>query len=420
MDRTTTDGTQRDERLLQYDRLVFAILMLHLPVIMFLVPIGYDTSTFAISASLVMGAIAGLGYFVARGRPAFGIIAGVLLMGFSAVMIQSQFGRLEMHFHIFSALAIMLIYRNWLTIVVPAGVIAVHHLVFTYLQLQGVTIAGVPVQAFAYDCSWSLTLVHAAFVVFESAFLIYFSLMMRREEQTAIDLVEAVRRVQQNHDLSVRIESVAEGDVAAEFNGLLENFEMLTRDISDASEAISHTARQLDESSNESRQALNLQNEKTAAVVEAMDNMSTSTQQLSSHIEEVASTADNANSQANTASSEVTSVVDLAKQLETSMDQTSGSIAQLARSADSIGGVVDVIRSISEQTNLLARFCRRRGRSAHAGATYPGIDRGNSADHRNAATGYQGRSFEYRPRSENRASIGRRHRRYQRSPAPGV
>ena len=348
------EHSETDNRLRRYDRLVFLILMLHLPVVMFLVPIGYDTSAFAIGASLVIGIVAGLGYFFTRGTPVFGIVAGILLMTFSAVMIQSQFGRLEMHFHIFSALALLLIYRNWVNIVVPAGVIAVHHLAFTWLQLEGVSVGGMPLQAFAYDCSWALTMVHAAFVVFESAFLVYFAIMMRREEQTSLALVAAVRRVQKNSDLSVRIESAADDDVAAEFNGLLENFEILTSDISRASTAINQTAEQLTGSSQASQQALSQQNEKTDAVVAAMNQMSESTQQLGQHIKEVAATADSANGQANTASSEVGSVVELAQQLETSMNHTSESISQLARSADSIGGVVDVIQGISEQTNLLA------------------------------------------------------------------
>lgn len=349
-----TDKGMRDDRLLKYDRFVFAVIMAHLPVVMFLVPIGYDTSAFAIVASLIIGLLAVLGYLLVRGTPAFGLLAGVLLMGFSAVMIQTQLGRLEMHFHIFSSLAILLIYRNWVAIVVPAAVIAVHHLLFTYLQLEGVTLAGVPVLAFAFDCSWSLTLIHAAFVVFESAFLVYFALMMRREDRASINLVEAIRRVQQEQDLSIRIESNVPGEAAEEFNGLLENFDMLTRDISTASDSINQTARQLDESSIESQQALNLQNEKTNAVVGAMSSMSSATELLTQKIEEVAGTANNANSQANSASSEVASVVALSKQLGVSMAQTSDSISQLARSAESIGSVVDVIRGISEQTNLLA------------------------------------------------------------------
>jgi len=354
MDALASNNTPGNNQLLKYDRLVFTILMLHLPVVMFLVPIGFGTSMFAIVGSLLVGAMATAAYLLTRGSPIFGIIAGILFMGFSAIMIQSQFGRLEMHFHIFSALAILLLYRNWLTIVVPAGVIAVHHLVFTYLQLNGVTVAGVPMQAFAYDCSWTITFTHAAFVIFESAILIYFSTMMRREEQGATELIAAIQKVQKNHDLSVRVETLGKDHVAEEFNRLLENFESLTRDIAGASESINQTAQQLDQSTNESQQALNNQNEKTGTVVSAMDNMSASTSKLTDHIEEVAGATNSANTQANTASSEVNSVVQLATKLGKSMSQTSNSIDQLAKSAESIGSVVDVIKGISEQTNLLA------------------------------------------------------------------
>jgi methyl-accepting chemotaxis protein len=259
-----------------------------------------------------------------------------------------------MHFHIFSALAILLIYRNWLTIAVPAGVIAVHHLVFTFLQLNGATIAGVPLQAFAYDCSWTLTFIHAAFVIFESAILIYFSMMMRREGNVASQLIAAVQAVQKNHDLSIRISENGDDHVAIEFNRLMENFELLTRDIYSASQSINQTAQQLNQSTNESQLALNHQNQKTEAVVDAMTDMSASTQKLTSHIEEVASATNSANVQANTASNEVNNVVSLAKRLETSMSQTSDSISELAKSAEGIGSVVDVIKGISEQTNLLA------------------------------------------------------------------
>lgn len=354
MDLLETGHSSREKQLLKYDTLVFTILMLHLPVVMFLVPIGFGTSKFAIVASLIIGSIAGLGYYLTRGTPVFGIIAGALFMGFSAIMIQSQFGRLEMHFHIFSALAILLIYRNWLTILVPAGVIAVHHLLFTYLQLSGAAVGGVAIQAFAYDCSWSLTIIHAAFVVFESAILIYFSIMMRREQKSAARLITAIQDVQKNHDLSVRMDDQGGDHIAGEFNRLMENFDSLTNDIVGVSESINTTAHQLDRSTNESQQALSQQYEKTGAVVDAMNDMSSATTTLAKHIEGVANAASSANTQANTASSEVNSVVDLARKLETSMSQTSDSIAHLAKSAEGIGSVVDVIKGISEQTNLLA------------------------------------------------------------------
>lgn len=79
------------------------------------------------------------------------------LMLFSATMIQAQLGRLEMHFHSFAAL------------------IAVHHVVLTVLQLSEATVGGMPLMLFNYGCSWSITAVHAIFVVFEADVLSFFA-----------------------------------------------------------------------------------------------------------------------------------------------------------------------------------------------------------------------------------------------------
>lgn len=65
-------------------------------------------------------------------------------MVFSAIMIQAQMGRIEMHFHIFSALALVMVYRDWLPILVAAGVIAVHHLLLTALQLSAISVGDMP------------------------------------------------------------------------------------------------------------------------------------------------------------------------------------------------------------------------------------------------------------------------------------
>ena len=165
-----TKNRNPDPKLLKYDKLVYLIIMAHLPVVMFVIPIGFETSQFAIYAGIVMGLLVSAGYYLTRGSVAFGMIAGASLMTISAIMIQAQFGRLEMHFHIFGALAILLIYRNWINILIPAAVIAVHHLMFTYLQLEGVTVGAMPIQAFAYNCSWAITFIHAAFVVLRPRF----------------------------------------------------------------------------------------------------------------------------------------------------------------------------------------------------------------------------------------------------------
>jgi methyl-accepting chemotaxis protein len=135
---------------LKIDRLMLGILLAHLPFTMFLAPWGMGTGSFAVVASLLVAAVGVLGFMVLRGQRAFGVLIGALFMLMSAILIQAQLGRIEMHFHIFAALALMLIYRDWLTVVVPAGVIAVHHLLLNGLQMQGASLGDMPITLFNY------------------------------------------------------------------------------------------------------------------------------------------------------------------------------------------------------------------------------------------------------------------------------
>lgn len=93
---------------------------------------------------------------------------GAATMVFSAVLIHQARGMLELHFSIFVLLAALVYYRDWKVVVTAATVIAVHHSLFGWLQLRGVSIWAYPD---GYFSLWILVL-HAAFVVFEAAFLV--------------------------------------------------------------------------------------------------------------------------------------------------------------------------------------------------------------------------------------------------------
>ena len=93
------------------DRQLLFILLAHVPVVGLLVPLGYDTHGFALVSSSLIGALAVMGYRFLRGTRTCSTLFAVCLMLFSAVMIQAQLGRIEMHFHIFAALALVIIYQ---------------------------------------------------------------------------------------------------------------------------------------------------------------------------------------------------------------------------------------------------------------------------------------------------------------------
>ena len=181
------------------DKLMYLILMAHLPFTMFLAPWGYDTQVFAIVASVLVAVLVSVGYVTARGTRIFSVVVATALMLNSAILIQAQLGRIEMHFHIFVALAFLLAYRDALPVLVAAGVGAVHHVVLTFFQLNSVALADMPIMLFNYGCSWDITFLHAFFVVIEAAVLVYLAEIMRKEFAVNATVAQSLKQAAQTN-----------------------------------------------------------------------------------------------------------------------------------------------------------------------------------------------------------------------------
>lgn len=198
-----TNSYARQDRL-RSDRQLLFILLAHVPVVAFLVPLEFETKMFAAVASLILGGIMTGCYLLFRGTRACSVLFAIGLMAWSAIMIQSQMGRIEMHFHIFAALALVIVYRDWLPVVAAALVIAAHHLVFTGLQQAGVTAGAMPLLVFDHEATYGMAFLHAAFVVFETGILVFFALRMGNERDQAFQTIDVVRRFGADKDLGGR------------------------------------------------------------------------------------------------------------------------------------------------------------------------------------------------------------------------
>jgi len=127
------------------------------------------------------------------------------LMIFAALQIHQTHGMIEMHFSIFVMLAFLLFYRDWIPLVFAAGVIAVHHLAFDALQR-----AGQPIWVFASAGGIGIVLVHAVFVVFETALLVWIAIKLRSEiEAVGCEPAELLKVSQElaNGNLAVDIKT---------------------------------------------------------------------------------------------------------------------------------------------------------------------------------------------------------------------
>ncbi len=123
-----------------------------------------------------------------------------------AIHIQASHGLIEMHFGVFTILAFLLAYRDWKIIVYAAALIAVHHLVLNFLQA-----ANYNVWIFRNGANFSIVILHAAFVVFETVILVFLALQFKKELVHLATVSEIAERI-------------AEGDLSSEIIDENEDF----------------------------------------------------------------------------------------------------------------------------------------------------------------------------------------------------
>lgn len=121
-----------------------------------------------------------------------------------AIHIQASHGLIEMHFGVFAVLSFLLAYRDWKVIVYAAGLVAVHHLVFNFLQA-----ANYNIWVFRDGADFGIVILHAAFVVFESVILVFLALQSENELKRLTEMTHSAERIA-NGDLSVKLEVGAE------------------------------------------------------------------------------------------------------------------------------------------------------------------------------------------------------------------
>ncbi|EDY82859.1 Methyl-accepting chemotaxis protein signaling domain [Verrucomicrobiia bacterium DG1235] len=138
------------------NRIAVGILLAHLPV---MAMIGWHFETGILLGLGVGLAIAAgpLGLFLASPQSRLLPIAiGIAATSMSALLIHLSRGMIEMHFHIFAAIAALVGLGSRGAILAGAATTAIHHIAF-YFYL--------PASIFNYDAGFGIVVVHAVFVV---------------------------------------------------------------------------------------------------------------------------------------------------------------------------------------------------------------------------------------------------------------
>ncbi|MDH5434057.1 MAG: methyl-accepting chemotaxis protein [Gammaproteobacteria bacterium] len=341
------------------DKIMLIILAAHLPFIFFIIPAGYNTHLQgAIPATLTVMA-SFIAYWVVKGSFISRAIIASSFMIMSMILIMQQLGRLEMHFHVFAAMSFLIIWRDWKVLLVAAGIIAIHHAVSVPLQLANSNIAGIPYIAYGQTCDWPTFFVHAIFVIMETAILVFFSQRLYSRFILSSQITGTLTLVAKNKDMTSDLAHfIARNKEDEEVIHTLKDFyQLIQKTISDfqsASEDLVEIADNSNAIASSNQQEVSSQTDHVNMIATSIYEMSSTISDITNITGSAAQSAEKAEALSSQSRDKVTDTVDKMQSLVTQLSGAKTFVDNLANDTTEIVNTLNVIRSIAEQTNLLA------------------------------------------------------------------
>ncbi|CAA0331219.1 Methyl-accepting chemotaxis protein [Alteromonas alvinellae] len=182
--------------------------------------------------------------------------------------------------------------------------------------------------------------------------------IVRGIKQSIDDVVRSLKDIaQENGDLTVRIETKSEdeiGDLVYWFNQFMDKLQGVVRDVVEASLPLSNLAQNLRGVTEETQRTIDVQQRSATNAKQAVDTMSGSVDGVAHSAAQAASDANEATTAASEGRQIVQQTVTSIQQLAENVRETADVIARLESDSNKVGSVLDVIKGIAEQTNLLA------------------------------------------------------------------
>ena len=202
---------------------------------------------------------------------------------------------------------------------------------------------------------WDITIV---ILVLSSLLSIAFSIVLRREICNPIQrLRTTVEQIQINSDLRERFKVVSMDEIGvtgSSFNEMMTQFSDIIQQVKTTCDEMDNATTYLVDLMQETQEGVVSQERATDQVATAINQMATTVQEVAGHTETASKSTASAKQTAEESRAVVQSSVAATQGLASLFNETNDSITLVEKYSKEIGGVLDVIRGISEQTNLLS------------------------------------------------------------------
>ena len=170
-------------------------------------------------------------------------------------------------------------------------------------------------------------------------------------------LAQTIRDSEKNSDLSLRIDLHARdeiGETARNLNRMLEKFEGILRNVTDSATRVDKEVVQLAQVANRTEVMAEEQQVEIDQVSTAMHELQASSREVVRSTETAAVTTDEAKNAASQGNTVVQRTMTAVRELAESTRLSSDLMGKLESDVEGIGAILDTIRGIADQTNLLA------------------------------------------------------------------
>ncbi len=171
-------------------------------------------------------------------------------------------------------------------------------------------------------------------------------------------LSQIMEHVSSQNDLTLRAKHENKHDeissMARHFNKMMEEFHAMLSRVYDSSSQLSTSSSQLSNSSQQSNERAARQNSETEQVATAINEMTATGQEVAQYAADAANVSRLAEEEAHKGKTVVNENLASIRKLVNEVNNTATMLNQLSSDSENIGTVLNVIRDIAEQTNLLA------------------------------------------------------------------
>ncbi len=202
--------------------------------------------------------------------------------------------------------------------------------------------------------TWVALVIAATLVAIAAAIGFWFSGSLSRP---IMALTETIGTVERDADLTrqVDIRSCDElGMAASAFNSMVEKFRLGMQRVMDSAAQLSTTAEQTSVITTQTDQAIQSQLSETTQLATAMNQMSATVREVAANTHATSKAASDAHRETQAGHQAMEETKEQIGQLAADVDNAAGVIHRLELDSEQIGTVLDVIKGIAEQTNLLA------------------------------------------------------------------